>query len=85
MKTTNQCECCGNRVVAGQPSILLNRWGITDGQSRVLIERRTDDDEDLWDAERNLYCGALLHWPTCALHYIDTEIIALSVGAKKQL
>lgn len=70
-----RCDYCGE-VVGAVPWILLNRYMLGTGTNSAAFQRRCSDGY-LWETQegQKVATGALLHWPTCALPFIEGEMI----------
>lgn len=72
------CDLCGEPVL-DREWILLNRYGVGFQTGRCMTEAVNDDDEYHWhlaedDGEDDVVTGRVLHWPVCAVTWIDGKM-----------
>jgi hypothetical protein len=82
------CALCGEDTSSGE-WIVLNRWIVGTGSGRAMVEAVNDDGEYLWEmrcegsAEDECATGRVLHWPTCAVQWIDGKIAETRVELRR--
>lgn len=87
------CVVCGEPVADGQPWLMLNRYGVGNGDSHTLTEVVDDEGEYVWDVGSSEYAeefdsddvlGHVLHWPHCAMMFVEGEMIGLGVRNRRR-
>lgn len=74
------CAMCG-KTVRRRRWVLLNRYGISNGTQRSLVEGQNGKDEYLWDAEDSQATGAMLHLDQCLFAWLEGKLIELDYRA----
>ena len=74
------CDLCREPVVGRKPWILLNRYAVSSGASREMIEVvDPDNGECVWEvgptADPDYVTGTVLCWPVCAGHWIEAKMV----------
>lgn len=79
------CKVCGEPIPEGQEWLGLNRYSLGAGHARGMHEGWTEheyfwhmaEDDETCDDEKA--SGPYMHWPTCAMMFIEGRLAEIRV------